>query len=179
MQWTGSDAAVRAGQITESRSMRCEELGEIIEAVAAGDTSPDDDVSAHVSGCPACAADLALARRIDRLLAIREVPLAPHAFRAAVLRRLRRDRWRTEQYLDVGFNVVILLSLATMAGGVWLLLEMTGLSSVTAGTLGLFSATFKDVVERARPDATAIAGAIGLLLTAVAGWWWAERGWST
>src|SRR5512136_718591 len=92
------------------QSMRCEELQDLIEPIAAGELEPTDEAARHLAGCASCAAALALARRIDRTLAGLEVPAAPPSFAAGVLRRIRRQRWRSEQYLDLGFNAVIVVS---------------------------------------------------------------------
>jgi hypothetical protein len=58
--------------------MRCADLTILIEPIAAGEVVPDDDMAAHLAACSACAADLALARRI--------VAREPVTERAAVVR---------------------------------------------------------------------------------------------
>jgi anti-sigma factor RsiW len=158
--------------------MRCEDLRNLIEPIVAGDVVPTDDAAAHVASCAACAADLALARRIDRLLASREFPAAPASFAAAVMRRVRQERWRAEQYLDLGFNAAIIVSVALVIGGIWLALNLTGLAAVTSGTVAVFSTGLHELLQRAAPRLPIYVGAAMLMLTAFAVWWWAERGWS-
>ena len=158
--------------------MRCADLTNLIEPIAAGEAEPDDDMASHIAGCSACAADLALARRIDRLLASRETPSAPPSFGVGVMRRIRRERWRSEQYLDLGFNAAIVMSVALVVGGIWLALNATGLAAVTSGTVAVFSTGLHQLLERAAPSVPIYAGAVMLALSALAVWWWAERGWS-
>ena len=158
--------------------MRCRDLTNLIEPIAAGDVVPDDDMAAHLAACPACAADLELARRIDRLLAGGETPSAPTSFGVGVMRRIRRERWRSEQYLDLGFNAAIVMSVALVVGGIWLALNATGLAAVTSGTVAVFATGLHDLLERAAPSFPIYAGAAMLALSAFAVWWWAERGWS-
>jgi hypothetical protein len=158
--------------------MRCADLTNLIEPIAAGEIVPDNDMTAHLAACSVCAADLALARRIDRVLASRETPSAPPSFGVGVMQRIRRERWRSEQYLDLGFNAAIVMSVALVIGGIWLALNATGLAAVTSGTVAIFSTGLHELLERAAPRLPIYVGAVMLALSAVAVWWWAERGWS-
>jgi anti-sigma factor RsiW len=160
------------------QTMRCSDLSSLIEPIAAGDIAPGADVSAHLNACPVCAADLALARRLNGILEAREAPMAPPRFTPAVMRRVRHERWRAEQYLDVGFNVAILVSIALVIGGIWLALNLTGLVAVTSGTVQILSGGLEELIQRAAPRLAVYAGAFMLVLSALAVWWWAERGWS-
>src|SRR5512134_131857 len=99
----------------------CTHLDELIEPLAAGDLEPDAATRAHLASCAACAGALALAREIDRTLAGQPAP-GP-AFTPTLLARLRRERWRSEQALDVAFNVAIGLAVATFVGGLWMVLS--------------------------------------------------------
>jgi anti-sigma factor RsiW len=158
--------------------MRCEELRDLIEPLAAGDLVQTDEVARHQDSCAACAAALALARRIDRALAALEVPAARPSFAASVMRRVRRQRWRSEQYVDLGFNAAIVVSVALIVGGIWLALNLTGLAAVTAGTVAVFSNGLHELLLRIAPRLPVYVGAMMLMLSAFAIWWWAERGWS-
>lgn len=158
--------------------MQCEDFRSLIEPIAAGEIAPTGEVAAHLDACGACAAKLAFARRIDRLLADRGAPPAPAHFTDALMRRLRRERWRSEQFLDLGFNAAIIVSVALVVGGVWLALNLTGLAAVTSGTVAVFSGGVHELVQRAAPRLPIYVGAFMLMLSALALWWWAERGWS-
>jgi hypothetical protein len=94
------------------------------------------------------------------------------------MRRVRRERWRTEQYLDLGFNAAIVVSVAAIIGGIWLALNVTGLAAVTSGTVAVFSTGLHELLQRAAPKLPVYVGAAMLMLAAFAVWWWAERGWS-
>jgi anti-sigma factor RsiW len=158
--------------------MQCGELQDLIEPLAAGDIVPADEVARHLEGCVSCAASLALARRIDRTLASLETPAAPPSFAASVIRRVRRQRWRSERYLDFGFNAAVVISVGLVIGGIWLALNLTGLSAVTAGTVTVFSSGLHDLLQRVAPRLPIYIGAVMLMLSAFAVWWWAEHGWS-
>jgi anti-sigma factor RsiW len=158
--------------------MRCEELQDLIEPIAAGDLVPTDEVARHLAGCASCGSALALGRRIDHALAALEVPAASPAFAASVMRRIRRQRWRSEQYLDLGFNATIIVSVALVVGGIWLALNLTGLAAVTAGTVTVFSNGLHELLLRVAPRLPIYVGAVMLMMSAFALWWWAERGWS-
>ena len=158
--------------------MQCEDLRSLIEPLAEGDMFPSAEVAAHLESCAACAADLALARRIHRLLGDEAVAAAPAGFVPGVMGRLRRDRWRAEQYLDLGFNAAVIASTALVVGGVWMALNLTGLAAVTGGTVEVFTGGLAELARRIAPHLPVYAGAVTLMLTALAVWWWAERGWS-
>jgi len=48
--------------------MFCDEALDAVEAVAAGDRTPDGRLAAHYASCPNCATALASARELERLL---------------------------------------------------------------------------------------------------------------
>ena len=94
--------------------MFCDEALDAVEAVAAGDRTPDGRLAAHYASCPNCATALSSARELERLLRQRPTPVPPPQFTARTLSRIRRARWRSEQWLDAGFNLafaVIVLSI--------------------------------------------------------------------
>ena len=103
--------------------MFCDEALDAVEAIAAGDLTPDGRVAAHLATCPNCAAALVSARALERMLRVRAVPAPPAQFTTRTLARVRRARWRSDQFLDVGFNVAIAAVVLTVIAGVWMLLH--------------------------------------------------------
>ncbi len=153
--------------------MECRQVEELIDAVAAGEVTPEEATAAHLRDCPRCAASLALARRIELVLV--QSPLAPAGFVPAVMRRVRHERWRSEQYLDIGFNLAIGLALLIVAGGIWLLLHVTGLEVVASNTAELMAGASAEVIGRMKPVLPLYGAAAGVLAMALGVWWWVER----
>src|SRR3954468_7458661 len=114
--------------------MTCKEALELVEPVAASDIVVDADARAHFETCLGCAAALASARRLEMMLAAREVPVAPPRFTAAVTQRLRRERWRSEQHVDLLFNAAIAVAVLLIAGGGFALMNLSGVMAAAGGT---------------------------------------------
>ena len=91
----------------DSKRMFCDEALDLVESIADGELTPEGRVAAHLATCPNCAAALDSARRLEQALRARPVPRAPARFTARTMTMLRRRRWRSEQFLDVGFNVAL------------------------------------------------------------------------
>ena len=140
--------------------MFCDEALDSMEAIAAGETTAEGRVADHLATCPNCAAALVAARQLERVLQRRGAPAPPPQFTARTLARVRRARWRSDQFVDVGFNAAIVVLVVAVFGGVWMLLNRTGLVSL---------------VRRVAPSLPLYAGAAALLASALAVWWWAER----
>src|SRR6516164_6598058 len=87
--------------------MFCDEVLDLIEPIASGDVPMDRRIDAHVQSCPNCRAALEGARTLDRLLRSRPVPKPPPQFTSRIMARVRRQRWRSEQLLDVSFNLAL------------------------------------------------------------------------
>jgi predicted anti-sigma-YlaC factor YlaD len=155
--------------------MFCDEALESVEAIAAGELTPEGRIGAHLASCPNCASALETARTLERLLRERPVPAPSPQFTARTLARVRRARWRSEQFLDAGFNLVIVIVVAAVVTGVWLLLHRSGLSVVGNDAVDVFSSGLVAVARRVAPSLPLYAGATALLATALAIWWWAER----
>ena len=155
--------------------MVCAEVLDVIEPIAAGELAPDDRIAAHLSSCPHCAAALENARRLERILQARPAPLAPAQFTSRTMARVRRARWRTEQVLDLGFNVTIGLVLLAILVGVWLLMHRSGLVAVSNDAVELLGTGLVTLARYVAPTVPLYAGATALLATALGIWWWAER----
>ena len=136
---------------------------------------PDEGVSHHLASCVHCAEALAAADRVDQLLRARAVPEPSNQFTTRTLARIRRDRWRREQFLDAGFNVAIATVIAGVVLAVWMIIDRSGLSAISRDIVNLFSEEFMTVARQMAPSATLYAGATALIATALAIWWWAER----
>jgi anti-sigma factor RsiW len=155
--------------------MFCDEALDAVEAIAAGDMTPDGRVGEHLVTCPNCAAALESAKVLERMLQARPTPRAPAQFTSRTLARVRRDRWRSEQFVDVGFNVAISAIVAAVVAGVWMLLNRSGLSAVSGDAVNLFGSGVMTLVRRVAPSVPLYAGATAVLATALVLWWWAER----
>ena len=155
--------------------MICDEVLDAIEPIAAGELTPDDRIAAHLASCPHCAAALEDARRLEQILQARPMPRAPAQFTSRTMARVRRARWRTEQFLDLGFNVTLGLVLLAILGSVWLVLHRSGLVAVSNDAVDLLGTGLVTLARRVAPTVPLYAGATALLVTALGIWWWAER----
>ena len=155
--------------------MFCDEALDAIEPIAAGDVTPDGRIADHLATCPNCAAALETARRLERMLHERPAPRPSPQFTSRTLARVRRARWRSEQFLDVGFNVAIIAVVAAVFGGIWMLLHRTGLAAVSSDAVDLFGSGMITLVRRVAPSVPIYAGAMAVVATALGLWWWAER----
>jgi anti-sigma factor RsiW len=153
--------------------VRCQDLDELIEGVAAGDPVPAD-AEAHLAGCAACRTRVELARAVDRLLHAREVPAAPEGFTLQVMRRVRQERWRVEQFVDAGFNAAIaagvLVALAGVAGVLW----SFGWFSIDVAALTAATSAIAPWTTHLAAEARTLGVAAVLLSSALALWWWME-----
>ena len=156
--------------------MVCTHLDELIEPIAAGELVPDSDTRAHLASCAACAHALELARQIDGVLAAQPVPDLGPAFTSRLMIRLRRERWRSEQYLDVAFNIAVALAVATTVGGLVMVLAASALTTVSADRTGLFVSGVAEVLSAVTPALPVYAVAAAVFVSGMAIWWWAERG---
>ncbi len=155
--------------------MFCDEALDAVEAIAAGDQTADGRVAAHLASCPNCALALEGARQLERSLRLRTVPAPPAQFTSRTINRVRRAQWRSDQFLDAGFNLAIGLVVVAVVAGVWMLLHRTGLAAVSNDAVNLFGTGFATLAQRVVPSLPRYAGAAALLATALGIWWWAER----
>jgi len=155
--------------------MICRDFDAIIEPVAAGEQDLPAEAAEHLAGCPPCAARLALARRIEGELGSRPSPAPPPGFTAAVMGRVRRERWRSEQRVDWFFNAAMAAAAILVVSGVWMLFNLTGVAAVGTEASAVLAEGLSLAATRLTAQLPAYIGATGLLLSAVAVWWWAER----
>ena len=155
--------------------MYCDEALDAVEAVAAGDVTPDGRLADHYATCPNCAAALTDAQALDLMLKNRSVPQPSPQFTARAMTRVRRARWRSDQVLDVGFNVAIAGVVLAIVSVVWLLLRRTGLSAVSNDAVDVMASGLVTLVHRVGPSLPLYGAATALLATALGLWWWAER----
>jgi anti-sigma factor RsiW len=155
--------------------MTCAQVLDRIEPIAAGELEVDAEVRLHIESCPTCAAALATARRIEAVLAVRPAPSAPERFEGAVMRRIRRERWRVEEHVDRLFNAAVALAVVLVVGGALALMNLGGVIGAASGMWEVLSATSTELARNAAPTVHTYVAAAGLLLTALAMWWWADR----
>ena len=155
--------------------MFCDEALDAIEAIAADELTPDRRVAAHLTSCPNCAAALVSARSLEQMLRRRGVPAVPSQFTSRTMARVRRARWRSDQFLDLGFNLAIVLVVLIVIGGIWVLLSRSGLAVVSNQAVDLLGSGLVTLARRVAPSLPLYAGAAAVLATALAIWWWAER----
>ena len=155
--------------------MTCRDVVQLVEAIAAGDLAVSDEVRAHVESCPHCAAALASAHRLEAALAGWPQPAAPDAFTRAVLARVRKEQWTSEQRIDRMFNAAMVFALLVAVAGI---AALANVNAVLAGANWLVTAIAAATARTARQAAPAIAtyvAAAGVLMSALLMWWWAER----
>jgi anti-sigma factor RsiW len=155
--------------------MTCKDAAEFIEPVAADEIQPTPGMRAHLESCPACAAALVAARRLEALLAANRPPPVPDRFVAMVLQRVRRERWRMEQNVDRLFNVAMIAALIIVVVGASALMNLSGVVAASGGAWSALRTLSGQLAEQMVPVVDTYIAAAGLLLTALGMWWWAER----
>ena len=155
--------------------MFCDDVLEALEAIAGGDLALDARLAAHLGSCANCRAALERARGIERMLQSRSAPVAPAHFTSRTLARIRRDRWRRDQLLDAGFNTAVAGLVLAAIAAVWLVMNQSGIVTVSNDAVGLIEMFILAVVRRIAPELPLYAAATALLGATVGVWWWAER----
>jgi anti-sigma factor RsiW len=155
--------------------MYCDEALDAVERVAAGELTPDGRLAEHYATCPNCSAALESARELERLLRGRSAPKPSAQFTTRTMARVRRARWKSEQVLDVGFNVVIAVVVLAIMVGAWMLLDRSGLVVVSNDAVEMLGRGLVSFAQRVAPSVPVYAAATGVLVTALGIWWWAER----
>jgi hypothetical protein len=155
--------------------MFCDEVLERVEAIAAKEQPLDDRLSAHLRECPGCSTVLEKAVRLERLLTARPVPKLPPQFAARTMTRLRRDRWRREQFVDTIFNVSLGLAVVAVIGAVWAMVDGSGFAAITRNARTRITGQLVELAGRAAPSLGLYTAAAALIGAVLALWWWAER----
>jgi hypothetical protein len=158
--------------------MYCDEALDAVEAVAAGEVTPDGRLADHYATCPNCAAALGDARALDQMLQNRPVPKPSAQFTTRAMTRVRRARWRSDQVLDIAFNVAIAAVVITIVAAAWTLVRRSGMTAVSAvsnDAVEVMTRGLVTLVHRIGPSLPLYGAATALLATALAVWWWAER----
>jgi len=155
--------------------MYCDEALDAVEAVAAGELKPDARLTDHYATCPNCSAALVSARALEQLLQGRASPKPTAQFTTRTMARVRGARWKSDQVLDVGFNVAIAVVVLAIVAGAWMLLDRSGLAAVSNDAVDMFGRGLVSFAQRIAPSVPVYAGATALLATALGIWWWAER----
>jgi hypothetical protein len=156
--------------------MTCAEAADLIEAVAAGDTLPDGELAVHLSGCQACAAALDAAIRIERALAARPAPAAPHGFAAQALAAIRRERWRSEERVDRAFNVTIVAALVVVTVAIVSLFNLGSLAQMALVAIDTLSQIPRQSPGwQGAPPLPTLGLSMAAATLALGVWWWAER----
>jgi anti-sigma factor RsiW len=153
----------------------CTDALHLVEAIAAGDLEVDEIVRAHFETCPRCASALASARRLEAALQARPSPQAPARFTQTVLGRIRQERWRSEERIDRVFNVAIVVAVLLVVGSVAALTNVDAVLGGARSLWGLMAAIGGYALQTAAPMLLTYVAAAGLLMSALAMWWWADR----
>ena len=156
--------------------MFCDETLDAVEAIASGEVAPEGRIAQHLRSCRQCAAALESARRLETMLQARPVPRPPQQFTNRTMARIRRARWRNDQFLDAGFNLAIALVTVGVIAAVWLLVDRSGVTAVSSDLLTLIEGGAVTLAHRVAPAVSLYAAAGALVVTALTIWWWAERG---
>jgi hypothetical protein len=112
---------------------------------------------------------------IERWMRERTAPAAPPGFTSAVMARVRQQRWQSERYWDLGFNVAVAGGLLLVAAGVLGLVYISGLSVVARDAILLFVNAITTVADQAAPALPAYTGAFALTASALGLWWYVEN----
>jgi len=154
--------------------MRCEHVEPLIESIADESFVPDLAMSEHLASCAGCAARLNEARAIERLLAIREVPVPSASFTAAVMARVGQERWKSERVVDLGFNLLMASAVVVIFAGAAGLAWSLGFLSISIELGAIWDALGADVTGRVVTQFQTVVMAAVLLTMALVLWWWTE-----
>jgi anti-sigma factor RsiW len=153
----------------------CNGVVHLVEAIAAWELEVEDGIRAHFESCPSCAAALASARRLEVALQALPAPEPPARFTPMVIARIRHERWRSEQNVDRIFNVAIAAALVLVVGGVVAMTNVGAVMGLAGWVWGQLAQGAGRAVYESVPMLLTYVAAAGLLMSALAMWWWAER----
>jgi anti-sigma factor RsiW len=156
-------------------AMTCRDVLDQVEGIAAGDLEAGDSLRAHLESCPRCAAALASARRLEQALSGLEVPAVPARFTSTVIARIRSERWQSDQNLDRLFNLAVAAALLLVVGGLYGLLNLSGVIAGARLAWSILASFGSQSADHLVPALGTYVAAAGLLASALAMWWWADR----
>ena len=152
----------------------CAALRDAIEPLAAGDAATPDQ-HAHLAECASCQARVALALRLERVLAEWPVPVPGPALAQRVLATTRQEAWQREQVVDWGFNVAIATGLVAIVVGLVAMVWVLGSAAGPGATAEVMTDLAAALVTRMRAQVAVVATASLLLTATLVAWWWAEE----
>jgi anti-sigma factor RsiW len=152
----------------------CRETQDMIEALAADETTATPAVREHLTTCVRCAASLALARRIEATLGPRRRESAPARFTTSAIARVRRERWRAEQRVDRAFNLAIAASIVLLVSGLTMLFNVSGVVTLVGNFSQIVAEGVRAAADRVVPALSTYLAGTAIILTAAGVWWWAE-----
>lgn len=152
----------------------CDTLHLALDEIAAGRPATPAQ-QAHLDTCAECQAELALARRIERVLASWPTIAPPPHFEATVAAAARRESWRHEQVVDWSFNLALGIALAAMAAGLGGLVWILGTTAGSGDAPQVAATAIGAALTAARVQAPVVGTATLLLVTTLGAWWWAEE----
>lgn len=153
--------------------MDCDALDHRLEALA-DDLAPDAGEAAHLRTCARCRARLRLARSMERVLQARELPEPPAGFTSAVMGRVHRERWRSEQLVDAGFNIAVAAGLGLIVAGLTALAWSLDWFSIDPEAVRIVADAAGEWLARVGEQLQMVAIAAALLTSALGLWWWVE-----
>lgn len=151
----------------------CAALAAAIEPIAAGEPASAEQ-RAHLDACGSCRARLALAVRLERVLAEWPVPPPAPPFTLRVAEAARRETWRREQVVDWGFNVAIAAGLAAVLVGLASLAWLLGSAAGPGASATLLADAVASLLARLRSQVMVMGTGTLLLTTTLGAWLWAE-----
>lgn len=152
----------------------CTDANTFIEDLAAGDPVPEG-ISEHVATCTRCSARMQLAMRIEQTLTARPVAVPPAAFTHTVVGRIRNERWRAEQMVDLGFNVFVACGIGLIAAGVAGLVWASGVVVFSRDVFSVLAVATDSILTSVAGQARTFLFAALLLTLALGVWWWVEQ----
>jgi len=112
---------------------------------------------------------------IETWMRDRPAAKAPPGFTSAVMARIRQERWQTERYWDLGFNIAVAGGLLLVAAGVLGLIYISGLSVVGRDAMLLFVNAITTAADQVAPALPVYTGAFALTVSALGLWWYVEN----
>ena len=89
--------------------------------------------------------------------------------------RIRHEQWQSEERVDGLFNVAIVIALLLVVGSVIALTNIDAALGAAGSVWGMVANAGGQAVSAAAPVFLTYVAAIGLLMSALVMWWWADR----